>query len=117
MPAKLVGPFAGALPAPDREEGKPCDDASRPKSDERLTAVFAALAACDLAEGAPAECDRSNAAKKEPHRPSKVSSACCDTPVPRRGFFAAGSQAACESEALRMRDGARSKEDGSSPDL
>ena len=43
MSANDVGPFAGALPAPDREEGKPCDDASRPKSDERLTAVFAAL--------------------------------------------------------------------------
>ena len=76
MPANDVGPFAGALPAPDLDEGKPCDDASRPKSDERLTAVFAAFAACDLAEGAPAECDQSKAAKKEPHRPNKVSSAC-----------------------------------------
>ena len=77
MPANDVGPFAGALPAPDRDdEGKPCDDASRPKSDERLTAVFAALAACDLAEGAPAEWDLSSAAKKEPHLPNKVSSAC-----------------------------------------
>ena len=76
MPAKLVGPFAGALPAPDLDEGKPCDDASRPKSDERLTAVFAALAACDLAEGAPAEWDLSSAAKKEPHLPNNVSSAC-----------------------------------------
>ena len=76
MPANDVGPFAGALPAPDLDEGKPCDDASRPKSDERLTAVFAALAACDLAEGAPAECDLSKAAKNEPHLPNKVSSAC-----------------------------------------
>ena len=50
MPANDVGPLAAPLPAPDRDdEGKPCDDASRPKSDERLTAVFAALAACDLA--------------------------------------------------------------------
>ena len=77
MPANDVGPLAAPLPAPDRDDdGKPCDDASRPKSDERLTAVFAALAACDLAEGAPAECDLSKAAKNEPHLPNKVSSAC-----------------------------------------
>ena len=56
MPANDVGPLVAPLPAPDRDDdGKPCDDASRPKSDERLTAVFAALAACDLADGAPVE--------------------------------------------------------------
>ena len=105
-----TGPAGAALPE-DREPPN-CEFESPPKREEMLTLVLAALFAWDLAEGAPLKSCRSSAAKKEPHRPSNASSAAAETPAPNRGFFAAGSQAVCESEADLINEDARSKEDG-----